>query len=237
MPLIPCYTPLEVSTVTRLGSRILALREPAQIQILVEEGLTPEGRLPLLLDNAKRLRGPDDGIDANSLTEAFTKLGLDAVLPELEGTQLRRAVSQIACMDPRVVQLLVPALETELRSVTVFLFTAFSRLGEKGFRQAFGPHGAMWAIQKLAKHLETCRPWPRSLPSMKQASERALAFAIDLDSGLPAKDKLKTPDPGPVASAAAPVGAKKPIPAAISGGGPSRASRAPAVINAAPTRR
>ncbi len=242
VPLIPCYTPLEVSTVTRLGSRILALREPAQIQILAEEGLTPEGRLPLLLDNAKRLHGPDQGIDANTLTEAFAKLGLEAVFPTLVDTQLRRAVSQVACMDPRVAQLLIPALETDLRSVAIFLFTAFVRLGEKAFRQAFGPHGAMWAVQKLAKHLETCRPWPRALPSMKQASERALAFAIDLDSGLPAKDKLKTPDPGPVASATgaaakpAPA-AKKPAPAAKSASGPDRASRAPAVVNSAPSRR
>ena len=235
VPLIPHYTPLEVSTVTRLGSRILALREPAQIQILVEEGLTPEGRLPLLLDTAKRLRGPDEGIDANTLSEAFAKLGLEAIFPTLVDTQLRRAVSQIACMDPRVAQLLTPALETDLRSVSVFLFAVFVRLGEKGFRQAFGSHGAMWAVQKLAKHLESCRPWPRSLPGMKQASERALAFAIDPDTGLPAKDKLKTPDPGPIAPATgAPA---KPIPTAISGGGPARASRAPTVANSAPSRR
>lgn len=234
VPLIPHYTPLEVSTIKRLGSRILALREPVQIQILAAEGLTPEGRLPLLLDNAKRLRGPDEGIDANSLTEAFTKLELEAVFPAMVDTQLRRAVSQIACMDPRVTQLLIPALETDLKTVTIFLFTAFTRMGEKAFRQAFGSHGAMWAVQKLAKHLETCRPWPRSLPGMKQASERALAFAIDLDTGLPAKDKLKSPDPGPVPSASA---TAKPTPAAISGGGPARASRAPAVVNSAPSRR
>ncbi|TAN70644.1 MAG: hypothetical protein EPN20_05415 [Magnetospirillum sp.] len=226
VPLIPHYTPLEASIVTRLGSRILALREPAQIRILATEGLTPEGHLPLLLDNAKRLRGPDQGIDANALTEAFGKLELEGVFPALEDTHLRRAVSQIACMDPRVTQLLIPALETDLRSVTIFLFAAFSRLGEKGFRQAFGSHGAMWAVQKLAKHLETCRPWPRSLPGMKQASERALAFAVDLDTGLPAKDKLKTPDPGPAPSASA-------NPAAA----PARAARTPTVASSAPSRR
>lgn len=235
VPLIPHYTPLDVATVTRLGSRILTLREPAQIRILAEEGLTPEGNLPMLLDTAKRLRGPDQGIDANNLSEAFAKLDLETVFPVLVDTQLRRAVAQIACMDPRVAQLLIPALETDLKSVAVFLFTCFVRMGEKAFRQAFGPHGAIWAVEKLAKHLESCRPWPRSLPSMKQASERALAFAIDPETGLPAQTKLKTPDPGPVGSAVAT--AKKPVAAGAAAGGPARASRIPAVANAAPTRR
>lgn len=227
VPLIPHYTPLEASTVTRLGSRILALREPGQLQILAAEGLTPDGRLPLMLDNAKRLRGPDGGIDANALSEAFLKMDLEVVFPDLVDSGAKRAVAQISSMDIRIVQQLMPALENDLRGVTIFLFACFSRLGEKAFRQAFGPCGAMWAVQKLAKHLETCRPWPRSLPGMKQASERALAFAIDLDSGLPAKDKLRSADPGPVPSASA-----KPAAAA-----PARPGRAPAVINSAPSRR
>lgn len=222
VPLIPHYTPLDVHTVTRLGPRILDFRDPRQIQILAEEGLTADGKLPLLLDDARRLRGPDGGIDANALSEAFVKLGLEAVFPELVDTQLRRAVSQISCMEPKTVQLLLPALETNLRAVTVFLFACFTTLEEKGFRQAFGACGAMWAIQKLAKQLEASRPWPRSLPSMKTASERALASVIELETGLPAKDKLKGADPGPVPSGAATSG-----PVAISGGGPARASRAP----------
>ena len=226
VPLIPHYTPLEVRTVTRLGPRILSLREPRQLKILAEEGLTPEGYLPLLLDTAKRLRGPDQGIDANALNEAFTKQGLDAIFPGVEDTALRRAVSQIACMDPRMVQMLMPVLEENLKQVTIFLFTAFTRMGEQAFRQAFGSHGAVWAVQKLIKHMETCRPWPTSLPGMKQASERAIAFAIDLNTGLPAKDKLKPPAPGP---AAAP--AKKPTPAAISGAGPDRAARTPIALS------
>ncbi|CAA7627369.1 hypothetical protein [Magnetospirillum sp. SS-4] len=211
VPLIPHYAPLEIRTVTRLGARILDLREPGQIQILAAEGLTAEGRLPLVLDDARRLRGPDGGIDANALSEAFVKLGLEAVFPNLEDAQLRRAVSQISCMEAKAVELLIPALETDLRAVAVFLFSCFSSLGEKGFRQAFGACGAMWAIQKLAKHLEGCRPWPRSLPSMKGASDRALAAAIDLATGQPAKDKQKT----------------APAPAAVSGGGPARAARTP----------
>ena len=243
VPLIPHYTPLEASTVTRLGSRILALREPGQLQILASEGLTPEGYLPLLLDNAKRLRGPDQGIDANALNEAFTKLGLGSIFPGVEDTALRRAVSQIACMDPRMVQMLMPVLEEDLKRVTIFLFSAFTRMGETAFRQAFGPHGAIWAVQKLMKHMETsCRPWPTSLPGMKQASERAIAFAIDLDTGLPAKDKLKTPDPAPAvrptATAARPgqakptaVPAKKPVPAALSASGPDRAARTPMALS------
>lgn len=229
VPLIPHYTPLEVSTVTRLGSRILTLREPAQLKILASEGLTPEGYLPLLLDNAKRLRGPDQGIDANALSESFSKLGLDAIFPGVEDTALRRAVSQIACMDPRMVQMLMPVLEEDLKRVTIFLFAAFTRMGEQAFRQAFGSHGAIWAVQKLMKHMETCRPWPTSLPGMKQASERALAFAIDLDTGLPAKEPKAAEKALAAARPPAPP-AKKPA-AAVAASGPDRAARTPMALS------
>ncbi len=221
VPLIPGYATLEPPTVHRLGSRILALREPGQIDILAAEGLTPDGRLPLLLDDAKRLRGADNGIDANALQDAFTKLELDVLFPEMVDAHLRRAVAQIASINPRAVEMLIPALETNLRGVTVFLFAAFARLGEKGFRQAMGSHCAIWAMQKLARHIESCRPWPRSLPGMRQASEKALAFAIDLDSGLPAKDTRKGSLAAAAAAAATPPAKAVTSPAV----GPARAGR------------
>jgi len=218
VPLIPGYATLELPTVTRLGERILDLRETSQIEILAAEGLTPEGYLPLLLSDAKRLRGPDGGLDANALSDVFIKLNLDALFPDLVDTALRRAVSQISCVDPRAVEQLLPVLELNIRSVAVFLFTAFHRMGEKAFRQALGPHCALWAVQKMAKYLESCRPWPRSLPGMKQASERALAYAFDLDTGLPAKDAPRAAAPAAPATKPAPAAitgaAKKPAPAA-----------------------
>ncbi len=224
IPLIPHYAPIELPTITQLGSRILTFREPDQLKILAAEGLTPEGRLPLLLDTAARLRGPDGGVDSRALAEAFEKLDLSTIFPDLAENGARRAVALIATMEARIFQMLQPALDNNLKLTTIFLFSALSRMGEKAFRQGLGPTGALWAIQKLAKHLETCKPWPRNLTSMKQASERAMAFAIDLDSGLPAQNPVKTaPTPKPVAKApAAKMATTPPVPS-----GPARASRSP----------
>lgn len=237
VPLIPHYAPMDVATVSRLGPRILTFREPAQWKILAAEGLTPDGRLPLLLDDANRLKGPDGGIDPHALKEAFDKMGLAAIFPDLAENGARRAVALIATMEARIFQMLLPALAHDIKQVTIFLFAALSRMGEKAFRQALGPTGAIWAIQKLAKHLESCGPWPHSLPSLKQACERAMAFAIDLDSGLPAQNSVKAATQAPVAPAAPPP-APKIMKAPPSGApGPARASRAPTVAVSAPTRR
>ncbi|EME69573.1 hypothetical protein H261_12584 [Paramagnetospirillum caucaseum] len=191
--LIPSYSALHPSTVRVLGPRILKLRESAQIDILAAEGLGPDGRLPLLLEDARRLRAVDGSIDSNALMEAFTKQGLEAVFPELDEVALRKAVSQIAVMETKTVDMIFPALEFALKPVTVFLFAAYTKLEMKGFRQAFGPHCALWAVQKLGKHLETQRPWPRSMPGMKAASLAAMAHAIDLDSGMPASATVRPP--------------------------------------------
>lgn len=191
VPLIPSYSALTPSVVRVLGPRILKLREATQIEILAAEGLGPDGRLPLLLEDARRLRAVDGSIDSNALMEAFTKQGLDAIFPDLDDVALRKAVSQIAVMETKAVDMIFPALEYALKPVTVFLFTAYAKLDIKGFRQAFGPHCALWAVQKLAKHLETQRPWPRSMPGMKSASIAAMAYAIDLDSGMPASAPVR----------------------------------------------
>jgi hypothetical protein len=191
--LIPSYSALAPSTVRVLGPRILKLRESAQIDILAAEGLGPDGRLPLLLEDARRLRAVDGSIDSNALMEAFVKQGLDAVFPDMDEVMLRKAVSQISTMETKAVDMIFPAMEYALKPVTVFLFTAYNKLELKGFRQAFGPHCALWAVQKLSKHLETQRPWPRSMPGMKSATLAALSHAIDLDSGMPASAPLRPP--------------------------------------------
>ncbi|KIM00609.1 hypothetical protein CCC_03211 [Paramagnetospirillum magnetotacticum MS-1] len=191
VPLIPSYSSLTPSIVRVLGPRILKLREPTQIDILANEGLGPDGRLPLLLEDARRLRAVDGSIDSNALMEAFTKQGLDAIFPDLDDVALRKAVSQIAVMETKAVDMIFPALEYALKPVTVFLFAAYYKLELKGFRQAFGSHCALWAVQKLSKHLETQRPWPRSMPGMKSATLAALAHAIDLDSGMPASAPVR----------------------------------------------
>lgn len=205
--LIPSYSTLHPSTVRVLGPRILKLRESSQIDILAAEGLGPDGRLPLLLEDARRLRAVDGSIDSNALMEAFTKQGLDAVFPDMDDVALRKAVSQIAVMENKAVDMIFPAMEFALKPVTVFLFTAYTKLEMKGFRQAFGPHCALWAVQKLAKHLETQRPWPRSMPGMKSATLAALAYAIDLDSGMPASAPIR---PAPQAVSGVPSNAAVP---------------------------
>ncbi len=238
VPLIPSYSTLHPSTVRVLGPRILKLRESGQIEILAAEGLGPDGRLPLLLEDARRLRAVDGSIDSNALMEAFIKQGLDAVFPDLDEVALRKAVSQIAIMESKAVDMIFPAMEFALKPLTVFLFTAYTRLDLKGFRQAFGPHCALWAVQKLAKHLETQRPWPRSMPGMKSATLAAISYAIDLDSGMPASAPVR---PAPQAVAGVPSNAavpsmasapppvppslKKAAPAAPAQAGLERASR------------
>lgn len=207
VPLIPSYSALEPGTVRVLGSRILKLRDSSQIDILAAEGLGPDGRLPLLLEDARRLKAMDGSLDSNALLEAFTKQGLDAIFPELDDVALRKAVSQIAVMENKAVDMIFPALEYALKPVTVFLFAAYTKLEVKGFRQAFGPHCALWAVQKLSKHLETQRPWPRSMPGMKAATLAALAHAIDLTSGMPASAPVR---PAPQAVTGVPTNAAMP---------------------------
>lgn len=232
VPLIPSYSNLHPGTVRSLGPRILKLRDSGQIDILAAEGLGPDGRLPLLLEDARRLRAVDGSIDSNALLEAFTKQGLAAVFPEMaDEVTLHQAVAQIAVMEIKAVDMLFPALEFALKPVTVFLFAAYAKLEVKGFRQAFGPHCAMWAVQKLSKHLETQRPWPRSVPGMRSATIAALSYAIDLSSGMPASSPIR-PAPqaitgaasGGAAPAAAAPAASKPA-AAGGAAGPDRASR------------
>jgi hypothetical protein len=220
--LIPHYAPLEVDVVERLGHRILDLRDPKQLKILAEEGLTSEGQLPLMLSDAKRLLAADGSLDGDRLMEAFQKLGLEAVLPSLQDTALRRAVSQMTTTDIKVAKLLMTALGYDLLRSTMFWFTAFQRMEEKAYRQAFGEHGAIWAIEKLGKHLEGTA-WPSSLPSLRKAMEGAIGFAIDLDSGLPAKSKPRAaaPAPAPAPAAKAPASAQK-APSAAAAPPPAR---------------
>lgn len=231
VPLIPSYSNLHPGTVRSLGPRILKLRDAGQIDILAAEGLGPDGRLPLLLEDARRLRAVDGSIDSNALLEAFTKQGLAAVFPEMaDEVALRMAVSQIAVMEIKAVEMLFPAMEYALKPVTVFLFAAYAKLDLKGFRQAFGPHCALWAVQKLSKHLETQRPWPRSVPGMRSATLAALSYAIDLSSGMPASSPIR---PAPQATTAPPAAA----PPAGNGAaaGPDRASRRGKPVSSAGT--
>jgi hypothetical protein len=247
VPLIPSYSALEPLTVRVLGPRILKLRDSSQIDILAAEGLGPDGRLPLLLEDARRLKAVDGSIDSNALREAFTKQGLEAVFPELDDVQLRKAVSQIAIMENKAVDMIFPALEYALRPVTVFLFAAYTKLEMKGFRQAFGPHCALWAVQKLAKHLETQRPWPRSMPGMKAATLAALSHAIDLTSGMPASAPVRAAPQAvsglspngamPSMAAAPPPPPPKAKPGAASGAADlERASRRPKALSSAGAR-
>lgn len=229
VPLLPNYATLEPRVVSKLGARILDLRDPKQIDILAADGLTPEGFLPLMLADATRLCDVQGGLSPAALAEAFTKLGLEAMFPLFDETGLKRAVSQMSVMDPTAVLALIPALERDLRAFTVFIFSVFSKLEPKAFKQALGPHCPQWAVQKLAKHIQTCRPWPRSLPGMKTASEKALAFAFDTLTGLPAKDVVRSPviTAPPKPSPAAKVAATAPKPPPPAHSGHSRAARTP----------
>lgn len=177
--LIPHYTPMSPSLVSDLGSRLLDIREAAELQALASPGNMPrDGRVPLLLDDAKRLiASGKESIDPEILWRVVQQMDLARLFPKSDTSQIRRAVSQVSAIHVDVIRALMPVLGGDIRRFTAFLMIAFTTLGEQRFKQEFCQSGQVHAARKLAERLTKVEPPPPCLDDMKRAYASLLSTA------------------------------------------------------------
>jgi hypothetical protein len=177
--LIPHYTPMSPSLVTDLGSRLLDIREAAELQALAAPGNMPrDGRVPLLLDDAKRLiASGKETIDPEILWRVVQQMDLARLFPKSDTSQIRRAVSQVSAIHVEVIKALMPVLGGDIRRFTAFLMIAFTTLGEQRFKQEFCQAGQVHAARKLAERLTRTEPPPPCLDDMQRVYSALLSTA------------------------------------------------------------
>lgn len=197
--LIPHYTPMSPSLVTDLGSRLLDIREAAELQALSAPGNMPrDGRVPLLLDDAKRLMASGkEVIDPEILWRVVQQMDLARLFPnKSDVNQIRRAVSQVSNTHVDVLRALLPVLGGDIRRFTAFLMIAYTTAGEQRFKQDFCQSGQVHAARKLAERLSRIEPPPPCLDDMKRvyAAMLSTAYVGGVEAGpsrLEAQPKLK----------------------------------------------
>jgi hypothetical protein len=177
--LIPHYTPMSPSLVSDLGSRLLDIREAAELQALSAPGNVPrDGRVPLLLDDAKRLMvAGKDVIEPEILWRVVQQMDLARLFPSSESALIRRAVSQVSATHVDVIRSLLPVLGGDIRRFTAFLMIAFTTLGEQRFKQDFCQSGQVHAARKLADRLTNAPTPPPCLDDMKRVYSALLSTA------------------------------------------------------------
>ncbi|EME67653.1 hypothetical protein H261_22443 [Paramagnetospirillum caucaseum] len=197
--LIPHYTPMSPTLVSDLGSRLLDIREAAELQALASPGNMPrDGRVPLLLDDARRLLvGGKDTIDAEILWRVVQQMDLARLFPnKSDVSQIRRAVAQVSATHVDVIRSLLPVLGGDIRRFTAFLMIAFTTLGEQRFKQDFCQTGQVHAARKLAERLSKIEAPPPCLDDMKRvyAALLSTAYVGGVEAGpsrLDAQPRLK----------------------------------------------
>lgn len=177
--LIPHYTPMSPSLVSDLGSRLLDIREAAELQALSAPGNVPrDGRVPLLLDDAKRLMVPGkEVIESEILWRVVQQMDLARLFPSSETSLVRRAVAQVSNTHVDVIRSLLPVLGGDIRRFTAFLMIAFTTLGEQRFKQDFCQTGQVHAARKLADRLTNAETPPPCLDDMKRVYSALLSTA------------------------------------------------------------
>jgi hypothetical protein len=177
--LIPHYTPMSPNLVSDLGSRLLDIREAAELQALSSPGNMPrDGRVPLLLDDARRLMAAGkDAIDGEILWRVVTQMDLGRLLPKPDVSLLRRAVAQVSATHADVIRSLLPVLGGDIRRFTAFLMIAFTTLGEQRFKQDFCQSGQVHAARKLAERIAKAESPPPCLDDMKRVYGALLSTA------------------------------------------------------------
>jgi hypothetical protein len=177
--LIPHYTPMSPTLVSDLGSRLLDIREAAELQALAAPGNVPrDGRVPLLLDDARRLLvAGKDVIEPEILWRVVQQMDLARLFPKAEVSQIRRAVSQVSATHVDVIRSLLPVLGGDIRRFTAFLMIAFTTLGEPRFKQDFCQTGQVHAARKLAERLSKTEAPPPCLDDMTRVYAAMLSTA------------------------------------------------------------
>lgn len=177
--LIPFYTPLSPITVSRLGRRILDIREPGELTALAEpeaRATVENGGQPLWLDTAQRLMPlGGDTIDAEILWAMCRRLDLGRLYPGHDGAKLRRALAQVAGTSQAAIGALMPVLGGDIRLFVTFLFTAHAVLGDDGFRHAFRDGPLSDLVAGCAARLAAAPLPPPAFEAMRTAFSAILA--------------------------------------------------------------
>lgn len=163
--LIPHYTPLSPEMVTQLGPRLMDIREPSELRALTareEHSGLSEGRMPLLLDSAKRLIKPSgDTLDSELLYKVCNQMDLARLFPGRDANAMRRAIAQVAGTDAGAIDQIMPILGGDLRLFVSFFFVAYVVLGEDEYRQCFGEGGAnQWMVPRFVERLSQLEELP-----------------------------------------------------------------------------
>lgn len=182
VPLIPAYAALSPQLVTKLGPKLLEFRDPMRLQVLadhsVEMAMT-EGKVPLLLDNAKRLMTANtDTINAEVLWSVCQKMRMSALFPGYDVGEMRKAVSLVAATSPAALKHLMPVLGDDIRKFTLYLFTAYGKLGPVRYRQVLGVDGQTWAVEAMARRVAKEPPLTGTHEEWKAKVEHWLDSAV-----------------------------------------------------------
>ena len=166
--LIPHYTPMSPKLVNQLGPRLLDIREPAELKALA--GAEGEGGAQsLLLGGASRLIAVGgDAIDPELLWQVCQQMDLGRLYPNRDAATVRRAVAQVAAIQPEAVAVLMPVLGSDIRRFTAFLMIAHAGMGEQRFRQLFGRGGQLKVVRRWMERLATRELPPPRLDDMKR---------------------------------------------------------------------
>lgn len=183
VPLIPAYAALSPHVVEKLGPKLLEFRDPLKLQVLADHAAgtaVADGRVPLLLDSAQRLlTANSDTINAEVLWNVSQKMRLAALFPGFDTTEMRKAVSLIAATSPAALKHLLPVLGDDVRKFTLFLFTAYAKLGPTRYRQSLGLDGQNWVVEAMARHIAREAPLNGTHEQWKATMENWLDSSID----------------------------------------------------------
>jgi hypothetical protein len=182
VPLIPAYAALSPHLVTKLGPKLLDYRDPLKLQVLSDpaaENSMAEGKVPLLFDTAQRLMAADDTINPEVLWGVCQKMRMAALFPGYDVGELRKAVSLIAATSPAALKHLMPVLGDDIRKFTLYLFTAYGKLGPVRYRQCLGADGQTWVVEAMARRVAKEPPLAGTHEQWKATIEGWLDSAVE----------------------------------------------------------
>ncbi|HLO77003.1 MAG TPA: hypothetical protein VK196_11175 [Magnetospirillum sp.] len=181
VPLIPTYAALSPNLVQNMGEALLEMRDPLKLQALADytaENALVDGKIPLLLDTAKRLMTPTDTINAEVLWSVCQKMRMAALFPGYDVGEMRKAVSLVAATSPAAMKYLLPVLGDDIRKFTLYLFTAYGTFGPARYRQVLGPDGQTWVVEAMAKRAAKEPPLTGTHEQWKATIEEWLDSAV-----------------------------------------------------------
>lgn len=182
VPLIPAYAALSPQLVTSLGEQLLEVRDPLKVQILADQSAETalvDGKIPLLLDGAKRMMTPTDTINAEVLWSVCQKMRMAALFPGYDVGEMRKAVSLVAATSPAALKHLLPVLGDDIRKFTLYLFTAYGKFGPARYRQVLGADGQTWVVEAMARRAAKEPPLAGTHEQWKATIEHWLDSAVE----------------------------------------------------------